>query len=857
MDITLDLTESLPTGRNYQSYLQLAPGTKPSAGGNPSSKSGVNFADSGGVIGVSTDNVYYLDGINTTDNATGSFGANINSEIIQEQQVFTGGIPAEYSGGSGLVTRVVTKSGSNEFHGSVNYYLQNDDLVADDDNKPNSTFSTYDTAFTLGGPIIKDKLWFFVSYQEKHREDDVADLNSGELMRTVKDDQELGFAKLTWQPTDEDKFTASFFNDPRDISGSNDASILNNRDQAENQGGDKYKFEYSHAWEDFILTIMAASHEGEASRLAADQSNRNDVAYSGYAASNAELNKGGRGSNRINSRDREELQITLEYFLDTDDYGYHAFKAGYGDITNTNKQNSTLTGSEGDYAQYNSIGAMNSGALLGDYIEADGWVGDIGISADDLLRVQAAMADSADSAYYLGLLDSDSSGDISTAELNALVMNSASGNPTNDVNVYRSLEVQQAPVEMEVKGKEVFIQDNWNYEDFSVNLGFRAEKWEHFSSEGDKIAEFDWEIAPRLSVVYDINGDGESKIFGFAGRYYDPVRSDMTDFAGNLTGPVREEQIFVGDKWLTFRTRGGTATQDAFFSPTTKTPYTDEFMLGYATQLREDISVEVTYTKRITKDIMEDYDLAAYAGGKNGEPAALLGTDYYLPFSYFGYDKNPGSNYVIGTLAGGKREYDGIELSIRKFRVDNWQGGASFTYNDARGNSNSDGNADLQGDFIWLDPRSPGAWGDQPGNIEYLAKAYASYFFENGIEVGAVYNWNSGSLYSKAGNVYGRQVPVRVDDAYEDGGYTTRWMEEGYLGSETTDSYGTLDVRVKYVHEFEHVKAEVFMDIFNVLDDQAGITQQALVAGDGDYAFGEDTSWVKPRRFYLGAKISF
>src|SRR3546814_79549 len=130
--LNLDIVESLPTGRTYQSYLQLVPGVKPSVDGNPSSKSGVNYSDVGGDIGISTDNVYYLDGVNVTDPLDGVAGANFNSEIIQEQQVLTGGIPAEYAGGAGLVSKVVTKSGGDEFHGSVNYYLQNDSLVSDD-----------------------------------------------------------------------------------------------------------------------------------------------------------------------------------------------------------------------------------------------------------------------------------------------------------------------------------------------------------------------------------------------------------------------------------------------------------------------------------------------------------------------------------------------------------------------------------------------------------------------------------------------------------------------------------------------------------------------------------------------------
>jgi len=62
-DVTLDVLDSLPTGRSYQSYLQMAPTTKPTIDGNPSSKSGVNYSDivdaSGNTAGSSTDNIYY------------------------------------------------------------------------------------------------------------------------------------------------------------------------------------------------------------------------------------------------------------------------------------------------------------------------------------------------------------------------------------------------------------------------------------------------------------------------------------------------------------------------------------------------------------------------------------------------------------------------------------------------------------------------------------------------------------------------------------------------------------------------------------------------------------------------------
>lgn len=835
MDITLDMTESLPTGRSYQSYLQLTPGVKPSSGGNPSSKSGVNYSDAGGSVGASTDNVYYIDGVNITDNVTGTFGGNINSEIIQEQQVITGAIPAKYAGGSGLVSRVVTKSGSNEFHGSVNYYLQNDSLVGDYDSatgKEKSGFSTFDTAVTLGGPIIKDELWFFASYQVKNRKDDVTDPTTGDFARAVENESTLGFGKLTWQATEDDRLVFTYFNDPTDISGRREFDVLSNRDRARKQGGDKFKIDYSHAWDDLIINAGFMAHESELSDVAKDKSTRNDVAYLTNTGSitQDQTDKGGLGSDTLRERNKSASYINVEYYLDTADFGYHTIEAGYETETNENITNSVYTG---DSAQYTSIAAADSGVTFDVYANDPAWLGTIDLSDDDAQRI------------------ADGAG-IPVADVPNIVFNSTAGNPTGDVNAYRIIQTQQAESKLETKGQTFYIQDSVTIDDLTLNVGLRAEKWDHYASTGAKIFSFDWDIAHRLSAVYDINGDGDSKVWAFVGRYYDPIRTDMTSFAGNLTGSVREEQIFVNGNWETFRTRGGVGTQDAFFAPTTKTPYTDEFLVGYSTNLTEDTNISVTYTNRETRDILEDYDLGVYTEG-----GQLWGSDLALPLSYFGYTENPGSNYVLATLEGGKRDYQGVEITFKKLRTDNWNLLASYTYNDAEGNSNSDGNADLQGDFYYLDPRAPNMYDKQAGNVEHQFKLAGTFYFDNGFEIGAVYNWNSGTSYNRATNVYGRYLPLREEASYDFGGYDGTWIAPGNTASETTPSYGILDVRFKYTHMINDFKTEFFVDVFNILDNQAVIEEEQLFAGSASFDFGEGKDWVAPRRIYLGAKVIF
>ncbi len=859
--LNLDIVEALPTQRSYQSYLQLVPGVKPSTSGNPSSKSGVNYADIGGVSGSSSDNVYYLDGVDVTDPNTGTFGTNFNSEIIQEQQVITGGIPAEYAGGSGLVSRVVTKSGGNEFHGSVNYYLQNDNLVSSNKHKTSNGFSTYDTAVTLGGPIIKDSLWFFGSYQKKGRTDDVADAVTGSALRTVDTDSAYKFLKATWQATENDRVVGEFFSDPYTRSGSTNPSTLNNRDVAAQQGGKNYKLEYSHDWDSLRLGMYAYRHEAQVASVPANLETRNDVAFLGGDPTNKDLQLGGSGTISDTWRNRDELALKLDYWLDTS-WGQHAFKFGYSTTDNVNKTDTSRTGA--DAALYASIAAGNAGTSFEQY-GGSGWTGTRSVFLADIVpRILPAINNSSSRDYFLSILDTNGDGNVSEDEMRAYKFTSTAGNPGGQVNAYRIQRTQNAPYSVKSKGQTMYLQDAWTLNQWTVNAGVRAEEWSHYASDGAKVYTFDWDIAPRVSVVYDLMGDGRSKVFGFVGRYYDPIRTNMTNFAGTLTGPVDEEQIYIGDRWLTYRTRGGATTPDAVFAPSTKTPYTDEAMLGYATTFGENLSLSVTYTHRVTKDVLEDYDLGLYSNPevKANDPdyagMAGSGSDFYLPWSYFGYDGKPNSNYVIGTLAGGKRKYDGIEITMQKQRgEDNWQGMVSYTHNSAKGNTNSDSNADFQGDWLALDPRAPNVYGPQPGNIKDQLKAWGTYYLPWDLEVSGVFNWNSGIMYSKTFQTYGRNLPIMQDDYSNVGGVFDTWVLPGAVGSQTAPSYYTFDVRAKYAKEFGFGKIEVFLDFFNLLNKQSTTNVQSLVDGDGVYRFGEANDWVLPRRAYLGVRYSF
>jgi hypothetical protein len=861
-DITLQLTESLPTGRSYQSYLQIVPGVMPddpTQSGNPASRGGINYSDIAGNLGVSTDNSYYFDGINVTDPVTGTFGANLNTEIIQEQKVITGGIPAEFVGVPGLISNVITKSGSNSLSGSVNYFFQNSNLMAENQHGASDEFATKDNGYTIGGPIFRDKAWFFGSYRYTNREDDVSTLDTQQFLRTVNNEQHQGFAKGTWGPTTSDLISFTYLSDPTEITGRRERDITNGLNRSQEQGGHRYGGLYTRVAGNFLLEIGGNKHNGEVSQFSVIREARNTVLFQQADARTLDdEQRGGFGQDLINERDTIGFRGSASYVA-----GRHTIKGGIDWSKNINFRDTLYLNS----AIYESLAAQYVTGVTASNVVTGSWTSlafDHSNPSDfgGFIRTIDARADR---ARYYTLFDLNRDGTISQTELGqALVFNSTAGNPHNAVNYDRTFQSATGPQETSSRGLSFFAQDVMTFNRFTFNVGLRAERWEHFATTGENIFTFDWEFAPRLSAIYDLRGDGRQKISAYYGRYYDPIRNNMTNFAGTLTGSILEEQVYAGGEWITYRTRGGPVVQDAFFSPTTQTPYTDDYQIGYAVDLGQNMSFEALYVNRRTRDILEDYDLELYATAQDGQihyPGPIDNPNsLFLGLDYFGYSENPGSNFVIATLEGGERNYQGLEFVFRKRFSDNWQLLSSYNWNDAEGNTNSDSNADFQGDVIWLDPRAPNQYGRQPGSITHLLKGGGSYTFNMGLQLGAFFNWNSGTFASRTFLASGRNLPLRVSaaEAFDFGGVVERWIAPNTVGTLQNPSWGTLDLRVQYNRRIVgDVAAEVFADFFNVANNQTAIREQDLVAGTGSNPFGSEIQWVTPRRAFIGARLKF
>ena len=161
--------ENLPiNGRNYVNFAltnsQLARDDAPSIGAAPTS--GLNFGGQ-----RARENLVSIDGTNAIDNSTNGIRSTVSQDAVQEFQILTNGYSAEYGQAAGGVVNIITKSGTNQTHGSAFGYLRNRYIQATNPfsnvNQPAYTRAQY--GLTIGGPIKKDKTFYFFSYEGTDR----------------------------------------------------------------------------------------------------------------------------------------------------------------------------------------------------------------------------------------------------------------------------------------------------------------------------------------------------------------------------------------------------------------------------------------------------------------------------------------------------------------------------------------------------------------------------------------------------------------------------------------------------------------------------------------------------------------
>src|SRR5215470_12439729 len=174
--ITGEQVRELPlNGRNFLQLTTLMPGVSAGDGFNTQDRglmSGIELAVSGSGFGG---NMWTVDGANNNDVGSNRTILVFPSvDAIEEFKIQRNNYGPEYGGSGGAQVNIVTRAGTNEFHGAGYYFGRSDSLASTDyflkqAGQPKGPLSTHDFGWTLGGPIMKDRLHFFAS-QEWNRE---------------------------------------------------------------------------------------------------------------------------------------------------------------------------------------------------------------------------------------------------------------------------------------------------------------------------------------------------------------------------------------------------------------------------------------------------------------------------------------------------------------------------------------------------------------------------------------------------------------------------------------------------------------------------------------------------------------
>ena len=175
-NLRAEQVDLLPHARDFLSIVTQAPGV------NDESKS-ASAGNSGIMIdgAAAAENRYVIDGIETTNIIGGLSGKNLLADFVEEVQVKSTGYPAEYGGSTGGVINVLTKSGTNVFHGAVLGYFQGSRLTGENNQTLRAVFGVptqaeyhtypkdkndrFEPGVSAGGPIFRDRMWFFGAYQ--------------------------------------------------------------------------------------------------------------------------------------------------------------------------------------------------------------------------------------------------------------------------------------------------------------------------------------------------------------------------------------------------------------------------------------------------------------------------------------------------------------------------------------------------------------------------------------------------------------------------------------------------------------------------------------------------------------------
>ncbi len=835
--VTTELLRNIPNTQFMTNIINLAPGVTPGS---------YAFGGAG-----SSANAYQVDGVDVSDPEGGTPWLFMDYQVIQEAQVLGVGLPAEYGAFTGGILNTVTKSGGNVIETYNEFLYQDKNWISDnlgkfrEDELYNSNpkllkernltakdiykakLGLFDVNFHLGGPFIKDKLWFFAGAQF-YRSQNFPSGFHDPTGRGVKYNQPRGFFKLTYQINENNRFSGFLEHDQ--YCGVNRRASYNVAQEAtvtQISPEWAFNFNFTHIFSPkTFLDLKVGGYWGY--YYLEPESGRDAIAYYneyGY-------NTGNSPYWYMANRFRTQVNAHLSHYADNFIKGSHDFKFG---VEIEKDWNQSLYG-------YTGGGDPKTGLPKSAWIYTD--------RGEPYLAYQWEGYDQHVSLSRYTLFAQDSWTLSKRLTINAGVR----------YDIFRGaiVDTMEPFSSLFPKSEKYWLEPA---------PGKPKELGTVYKPTG---------LAPRIGFTFDLFGDRKTVLKAHYGHYYDAIFA-MTIMQMDPRYKDYNIYFWTGSKWVLDATNP--LSENKFrMDPDIKHPYMEEITAGIEREIFKNASIGITYIQRNYKNMIGPVTTGTFVAKTGTDP--LTGQ----PFTAWNQIDYGDQLYIITNPKAGKwtvtidgvpynlqtlldkdpyRKYQAVELLFNKRFSNKWQLLFAYLYTKTKSNAEA-GQAVNTGATSMYQDLNYQIFTDGVPTVDptHQIKIQGSWILPRfgilpfDLQLNAYYFYQTGNTYTRL---------VRTPSLYQG----RKWIFAEPRGSRRVDNYNNLDIRLETQVPLYNGKLGLMLDVFNVLN-YAGVRgryARTLYRNPKDYPdidpiylgqqFGRINGIDQGRSIRIGIRYSF
>jgi hypothetical protein len=862
-----DQISKLPVGQQYRDLIKLIPGVQYTQDATRGPSAGSNGQD----------NTYKYDGVNVTLPLFGTLSAEPSSADIAEVNVVKGGATAiDFKRAGGLAIDSVSKSGTSHYTGQASFQFQTHGMsngLKESSNLSRYQQNMYWTDLNVGGPVVKDHLFFFGSYyrpqvNRANRANVYGDLPSYESTRNE------GFGKLTATPITNLLINGSY----RDSKRRDTSSLFGNFTAPTAGGGNEARQKIGTADGSWIINAMS---------------------FVSFKYTHFTLLTAGVPDNASSAAVSTAIGTQLD-IANLDKLGsFFVPKAGTNAAANAffqpfiDRYGFDCTAQIAAAGNCSTVGARAGGGVVGfgDLNDHDNFYRDAGQVAYNLNLSGWGMRHSVH-VGYLQSVDSETLARSSNGWGDITVpggTTSFQGTPIFFAAAFQQQGLGSGgvpPIHSEFRSKNIELNDQITWKNWTYNIGLLASQDTLYgqglnnadtlsgyvlatgttsASRRYKMYEVPFKkmLQPRVGATYAYNG--KDTVFASFARY-NPMASSLPRAASWDRNLATTINAYFDQNGRLFAIDPLASSSGKLFVPNLTPPRHDEWLIGTAREITPNLTARAYFRYNRGSHYWEDTNNNARVAFD--PPDVLPGTDVHIPDTLYipnlddqrrqiGNGSLNGSSYVIAELDGAFTRYKELTLEA-EYRGSKGFLRGSYTRSRYYGNfdqdnstvtTSNDGNifigssniGDGPGRQLW-DNKLGTLRGDRPN----MVKIYGAYFLPWNASAGGYLTGQSGQPWEKWDYTLYSAFTSSTSE-------TIKYAEPA--GSHRAPSHTQLDFNytqnVKLASRFN---AQVALDVYNLFNSQTGYNIEPRVHSAG---FGQPQSFFDPRRVQIAFRLNF